>query len=151
MMFYQFIFLIFAIAPLSTFFHELGHALAAKQVKAEVVTLRIGKGKQLFRIEIRELQIEIFSLFFMGGHTVSSRSPSYKLNELIYITLLGPLLNGIIAFLLILINRIEPFKFIELAIWFNLWLFFVNMIPIRIKDKHTDGYIVYKLLWKQLK
>ncbi|WP_068671965.1 site-2 protease family protein [Oceanobacillus sp. Castelsardo] len=139
-------FLVLIIAPLSTFFHEIGHAIAARTLKASEITLKMGIGKRILAITLLELNIEIYSLFFIGGHTVSSRHPYYKKGELIYISLMGPLSNGIIALFLCLYLRNEVNLYIELSFWFNIWLFIMNIIPIRLNNKYTDGYIVYKLI-----
>nr|WP_210434343.1 site-2 protease family protein [Virgibacillus sp. SK37] len=138
--------LVLIIAPLSTFFHEFGHAIAARTLKANEITLKMGKGKRLVAITLLDLNIEIHSLFFIGGHTISKRYPYYKKRELIYISLLGPLSNGIIALLLYFYLSYEVNLYIELSFWFNIWLFTMNIIPIHMNNKYTDGYIVYKLI-----
>jgi Zn-dependent protease len=139
-------FLVLIIAPISTFFHEFGHAIAARTLKASEITLKMGKGKRLFAITLQGLNIEIYSLFFIGGHTVSSRHPFYKKRELIYISLMGPLSNGIIALLLYFYLSYEVNVYIELSFWFNIWLFVMNIIPIHLNNKYTDGYIVYNIM-----
>ncbi|RKQ37709.1 site-2 protease family protein [Oceanobacillus halophilus] len=142
------VFLIFFIAPISTLIHELGHAVAARLLRADFVSLFIGKGKRLVTFNIFQIQFVVNSFFILGGHTMSYKSPPYNMYESVYVTLFGPLLNGIVAFILSIFYSIQANIYIEIAIWFNLWLFFVNLIPIRLNERQTDGYIVYKMLKK---
>ncbi|WP_085991985.1 M50 family metallopeptidase [Oceanobacillus senegalensis] len=148
-MIYLLLYLIFIVAPFSIFFHEIGHAIGARTRGADFIQLSIGQGKRLVTLGDQNFQIIVHLFYFMGGLTISEKSPSYKTKDVIILTLLGPLANGIIAILLILFYRMGPSLYIELAIWFNLWLMIVNLLPIKLKDKYTDGYIIFKRICRQ--
>ncbi|RDW22004.1 M50 family metallopeptidase [Oceanobacillus chungangensis] len=142
--------LILIIVPSSTLIHEIGHALAARMVQAESIVLSIGRGKHLLQFNFERLQLSIYAIFFMDGLTSSSRAKPYSKSELLWITALGPIFNGITALLLLIVLYLYPNDFIRLYFWYNIWLGIVNLIPFKYKDKHTDGYILYKLITEKL-
>ncbi|RDW19114.1 hypothetical protein CWR48_08675 [Oceanobacillus arenosus] len=140
------IFLILIVVPCSTLIHEMGHALAARMVHADSIKLSIGRGKRLTRFSFEQIQITINVIYFLDGITVSSRAIPFNRKELICICCLGPILNGIIAFLLFATLNWVSNEYVQLLFWYNIWLGFANLIPIKYKDKHTDGYTLYKLI-----
>ncbi|MFD1850536.1 M50 family metallopeptidase [Oceanobacillus bengalensis] len=138
------LYLVFIAAPASTYFHELGHALAANLVKADMIHITIGKGKQMIHLSNEKINTYVNRQFFLGAYTVSTRENPYTAYEKIFIALMGPLTNGIIVILLYILYGVIPNIYLELAFWFNLWLAIVNMIPFKWREKHTDGYTIYK-------
>ncbi|QGS68839.1 hypothetical protein CV093_11405 [Oceanobacillus sp. 143] len=96
------LFLILIVVPSSTLIHEMGHALAARMIKAETISLSIGRGKQLLQFRFERFQMTIYAVYFLDGLTSSSRVNPYSKRERLWITALGPVFNGIIAFLLFL-------------------------------------------------
>jgi len=140
------LYLVLIVAPISTFLHELGHALGAKFVKADQITLLIGAGKPLKTITVRKIEFVIHNLFFIGGLTKSERKYPYKKIEMIWITALGPMMNAFIALLSYLLYLFYPNIFLYLLFMFNSWLALVNIIPFKIKGNQTDGYTILQLL-----
>lgn len=140
------IYLVLIVAPISTFMHELGHALGAKFVKADQITLLIGVGKPLKTVTMRKIEFVIHKLFFTGGLTKSERKYPYKKIEMIWITALGPMMNAIIALFSYFLYLFYPNIFLYLLFLFNSWLSVVNIIPFKIKGNQTDGYTILQLL-----
>lgn len=145
---YLILYLIFAVAPISMMLHEFGHAFAARIVQADDITISIGKGKQLKIIGFKRTRLIIHTIYFLGGFAESTRNQPYKPREIVWITIFGPITNGIIAFLFYMLNELYPNNYLQLFFWFNVWLAVVNMIPLKLKEKQTDGYLIMKLILK---
>ncbi|WP_099158414.1 site-2 protease family protein [Virgibacillus ndiopensis] len=137
--------LILFIAPISTIFHELGHIVGAKLVKAESVTLSIGTGNEVYNFNHKRIQIRLHALYFLGGVAYSERNIPYKSGEIIWITLCGPIFNGVVAILVsVLFDLTNGFS--QLLVLFNSWLAIVNIIPFKIKEKQSDGYTIIQTI-----
>lgn len=143
---YLLLYLILIVAPLSIVLHEMGHAFAARIVNADLITVTIGKGKRFKRIGLKRTQIIVYSNFLLGGVAESIRNKPYNSFEVIWITIFGPILSGIIAFLFYILNEMYPNNYLQLFFWFNIWLAVVNIIPFKIKGKQTDGYMIIKVI-----
>lgn len=143
------LYLLFIVAPIGTFIHELGHALGAVLAKADTVILSIGSGKKTFQFSIKKIQIKIHNLFFIGGYIESERKLSYKNRDICLIAILGPMLNIIIAAVLFFIQKnVVNNDFIYILFLFNIWLALINIIPFKIGDKYSDGYTILRAIMK---
>lgn len=143
---YLLFYLILIVGPLSILLHESGHAIAARVVKADCITVSLGYGKILSSTVIERFQLNIHMVFFLGGLARSERKIPYKSSEIIWITISGPIANGLFTCLLYFIYVIYPNEYVYLLCLFNLYLTVVNIIPFRIKGKQTDGYTILKVL-----
>jgi hypothetical protein len=132
-------------APISIFFHEIGHALGAYIFKSDYIYFSIGTGRKLLSWNKGRLTIYIHTLLFIGGHVFYQRKRHYTKFEQIIISLSGPICNGIIAFTCWQLNLMENDIF-NIFFWFNIWLSAVNLIPFRFGAKKSDGYICFEVL-----
>ncbi|AIF45442.1 M50 family metallopeptidase [Virgibacillus sp. SK37] len=142
-------YLILIAAPVSIVIHELGHALMAIVLKAQKVEVSIGAGKKLWGLSQKSFQLSIYSLYFLGGVVEHEKEHPYKLREVIWISLAGPIMNAIVAFVFYLLYDWIPNDYISLFLLFNIWLAVVNLIPFKIKEKQTDGYTIFKEISKR--
>lgn len=142
--------LVLFIAPISTILHEFGHVLGAKSMNADSITFSIGAGKTVYTFSYKQIHISVHTLFFLGGLAYSERNVPYKPIEVIWITLCGPVSNGIVAAVIYVLFGFSNVYF-QLFILFNIWLAVVNMIPFKLKDKHSDGYTIVKMAYTNLK
>src|SRR5699024_10005797 len=97
----NFIILILLITPISLLFHELGHLLGAKHLKADRIVIPIGSGKKIFSYNFNEMSIKIYLMIMFQAHTQSERQPKFNNKELAFITAMRPLFNLILTRLLI--------------------------------------------------
>ncbi|KQL52566.1 hypothetical protein AN964_02775 [Heyndrickxia shackletonii] len=139
-------FLLF-IAPLTLFIHEFGHSIGAYLVKSDKIQLFIGVGKRLFFFRISTISFHIHTFYMLGGHTASERDPYYSKVEQIIISLFGPLLNGVVGILSTLIFSASNSSVLLFFNLFNIWLCVINLIPYRIGDKQSDGYVILKIMF----
>lgn len=143
------LFLFVAIASL--LFHEVGHAFAAIRSKCTSVTIHIGRGKQLLKFKIGRLSVVISIFFFFNYYVETSTDVVFSKYEKLKITLGGPVANGLLAVLLGFVYAWSWYNsFIFLCLMFNLWLFVFNLIPLKIGQKTSDGYTIYKLLTNKM-
>ncbi|WP_106497357.1 site-2 protease family protein [Lentibacillus sp. Marseille-P4043] len=140
---YVLLWLLFFIAPISTVLHECGHMLGARLVKADQITLAVGVGKKMYHFSHKQYRVSIHALFFLGGLAYSERNKPYKPMEIVWITICGPFINGIAACLVYLLFGFAN-GYVQLFILFNIWLAIVNIIPFKLKEKHSDGYTIVK-------
>lgn len=144
MTFFFFLYLILIVAPIGTLIHESGHAFGANLVKANQITLSIGRGKKIGVIHFQKIQMHIRLLYFLGGFTQSKRKMPYNQKEIVCITLFGPLNNAIFAILFYLLYGMYANQYLHILFLFNLWLAVVNMLPFKFKGKQSDGYSIFK-------
>ena len=130
------------LAPISILLHEIGHAIGAYLLKADVIQFSIGIGKSIFSIKLGRFNITIHLLFLFGGFIGHERNKQYKKWELVFISILGPLVNIIAAGLCLLIHN----ELFYISFLFNLWLGIFNLIPFKWKGKKSDGYICLEVL-----
>jgi Peptidase family M50 len=140
------LYLVLFVAPISNLIHELGHLIGAKLAKADEVKVYIGRGTSVCKFVYRTTEIDIGSVFFTSGFTVSRREELYKPIEIVYITFFGPFLNAAVALILYLLFLHMQNDYILVLILYNCWLFVMNCIPFKIKDQQSDGYIIMKEL-----
>ena len=140
--------LIFFIAPVSLLFHEIGHAIGAKWMKVTTIHLTIGIGKTMWEGSLLNIQITIKKVFVFNSFTAMIGERPLQNKEKVFISLMGPIFSGILAFLLYLIYIAVPMSTIYLFYLFNLWLVVINLFPFKIGQKQSDGYTIYKLLFK---
>src|SRR5690625_964666 len=140
--------LIFFIAPVSLLFHEIGHAIGAKWMKVATIRITIGIGKTMWEGSLLNIQITIKKVFVFNSFTAMIGERPLQNKEKVFISLMGPIFSGILAFLLYLIYIAVPMSTIYLFYLFNLWLVVINLFPFKIGQKQSDGYTIYKLLFK---
>lgn len=145
------IYLLAFVAPISILLHEVGHAMAAWFVKADHIYIFIGTGSKEKTFKAGRLHISIAPFFFVGGLAVSERKKSYSWIEKLFITISGPISSGIVVFVFWMISQFFATPFIQLFVLFNTWIAIVNLIPIQLKSKQTDGYVMLKLLYRAIK
>lgn len=140
---YVVLWLVFVIAPISTFLHEFGHVLGAKWLKADSIRLSIGHGKQIATFSWKQIHVSLRALFFLGGMAYNERNDPYNKIEVIFISICGPLSNAIAATVIFVLAGFSwiPVRFF---IMFNIWLLVINLIPFSIKGKQSDGYTIWK-------
>lgn len=143
--------LLFLIAPASIAAHEIGHLLGARIVKADVFELSIGRGKSLVSFSSKSLKINVRAFYFIGGEAKSKRKQPYKPLDIFLITIGGPLLNLLCAYLFYMLHTAYPSEFLGLIILFNLWLGLVNLIPLKMSGKSSDGYVIFQAILKCVK
>ncbi|MEN1969111.1 site-2 protease family protein [Lentibacillus sp. N15] len=145
---YVVLLLIFIIAPISTFVHELGHVFGAKWAKADSIILSLGSGKKIAALSYKQIQFSIHTLFFLGGLAYNKRDKPYKPMEIIWISLCGPIGNGIAA---TVVFCLVGFSYgpVRAFVLFNIWLGLINMIPFRLNGKQSDGYTIVQTICRQ--
>jgi len=139
-------FLIFFVAPISTFIHELGHMIGAKIVHAQKIEMYIGRGKNILKISFKNLSFYIHLLFFLGGYTTYMQQYPYARRDRLIVTCLGPLNNLIFGLIFLIVYLQLTNEYLFLLFLYNLWLTIVNLIPFKIKGKYSDGLMIYRLL-----
>ena len=140
------LFLLFIGAPISVFIHELGHAIAAVSLNANYIEITLGSGRELYILKWKQYVIRCNRIYFIGGVANYERNKPFTSKEMIWLTLFGPLFNGITASIIFFLLIIYPNVYLQLLFWFNIWLAIANLIPFRIKEKQTDGYTIIQLI-----
>lgn len=143
------LYFIFIVAPLSIILHEFGHAFAARTLQADHIIVSIGKGNILKTIGFKKIKIIIHAFFFLGGLAESNRKIPYKSPEIIFISIFGPIFNGIIVLLFYILSEMYPNNYFQLFFWFNIWLAVINLIPFKIGERQTDGYAIVKVFLRK--
>ncbi len=136
---------LFIVAPLSITFHELGHAFGAYHVHSDRILFSIGTGKPIFSLHGGRFRVLVHTLFFIGGHTLHEREHTYTKRELCLISVTGPIFNIVFGLICLLID-LEIFY---IAFLFNVWLASINIIPFKIGEKKSDGYVCLELFKKK--
>ncbi len=141
---------IFVLFPLATLLHELGHHLTARLTGIKETQIRVGIGPPILHINNRLLKLECRLFYFIGAHTFSGQIDETTSFNRFFITLNGPLVNAVTAGWLwgfygsdtsLLGNTLTLFAFI------NLWIAIGNLLPFKIRNRKSDGYIVLESLW----
>lgn len=145
-MFFNLIIFILIMVPISLFIHELGHLLGAIFLKADRVTIYLGIGKQVSSFTYKNMHVKMFLLMMFHAYTQSERKLDFTNREYAFITIMGPLfsllLTGLIgAFLFVVKSKVILYFFL-----FNLWITVINLIPFKIKNQKSDGYLIWTLL-----
>ncbi|GGF08947.1 hypothetical protein GCM10010954_04270 [Halobacillus andaensis] len=139
-------FLLLVAAPIALVIHELGHIITGALCGARYSVLTIGTGRSIIRIKFQKLHIIIGSLFFIGGHSINVKEPEFTRLQKVLISSGGPLANGVICGLLLIFPNSNEIEVIHLFFLFNLYLAVVNLIPFRIGERKSDGYLILKNL-----
>ncbi|MCT1575994.1 hypothetical protein M3E13_06860 [Oceanobacillus kimchii] len=135
---------LFIIAPIITLIHEFGHVSGSFVYKATHIFIHIGRGAPIIKKKIGYLQFNINSLYMLGGGSNYHFNHDLLPYQRALIALLGPLFNFIVFLMLLFLFGIHSdYLLISLAIWFNLWLAIVNMIPFQWKNKASDGLVIW--------
>ncbi|HEX6594359.1 MAG TPA: site-2 protease family protein [Bacillota bacterium] len=135
---------------MSTFIHECGHAFGAKLVQADQIKLTIGYGKEKCSIRLKNMFIILRTNIFFGGLTESERNKPYKPWEIACITVCGPLMNSLFTLIFYMIYTKYASEYILVFSLLNGWMAFANLVPYKIKNKMSDGYIFLNVLFNQL-
>lgn len=143
------LYLVIVVAPISNFIHELGHGIGARIAKADQINLIVGSGKRIIRFVITSFDIQIGLLFFTSGYTISNRDKQYSSFEVMYITFLGPLFNAMFVCIFFLLYQHISTNYILVFMLYNAWLFIVNILPFKINGRESDGYIIFREIWKK--
>ncbi|MRG86460.1 M50 family metallopeptidase [Salinibacillus xinjiangensis] len=138
---------LFVIAPISIVLHELGHAGSAYLLKADCIHFSIGIGKERKVIRVGRLFIHLHTLPFMGGHAASEKELDFSKMEKILISSAGPLVNGLVAVLILSLFPLGTSNILSLTFYFNLWLAIMNIIPFRVGQKKSDGYVCMEIIF----
>ena len=145
---YLLIYLIFIAGPFSVLLHESGHAIASRVLSAKHITVSLGYGKKISTIVFERFQLNIHIVYFLGGLASSEREKPYKSSEIIWITISGPIANGLFTCVFYFIYVMYLNEYVFLLCLFNLWLTVINIIPFRINGKQTDGYTILNEFFK---
>ncbi|WP_284141243.1 MULTISPECIES: site-2 protease family protein [unclassified Virgibacillus] len=140
---------ILLIAPISNTIHECGHMIGARITGADHMLLSIGIGKPIATFSLRRVTVTIHLFYFLGGMATNVRSIPYRPFEMAIITIGGPFFSILCAFVVGLLMGIYPNEILLLFLLFNLWIGIINLIPFKRKDKKSDGYILFKLIFKE--
>lgn len=144
--------LIIFIAPFSLLFHEIGHVVGAKLMAASKILLTIGVGKRIFSITFQNIDIHFRRFFLVNSFTSTVRDEPFTNTEKIIITFMGPLFSSILAFIAFgLYYSIYSSIYVYLLFLFNLWLVFINLIPFKIGEKQSDGYMILQMVLQKLR
>ncbi|MGI8315416.1 site-2 protease family protein [Halobacillus mangrovi] len=135
-----FLLLIFAVAPLSLFIHELGHVLTALIFRAEQSYINVGYGFPLIKGKIGRVRISIRCLLFHGAHSINEREDPFSDRQKALICLGGPLLNAVVFLFLFITPPLMRTNPVMLFYLFNAYLAIVNILPFKIKGKKSDGF-----------
>src|SRR5690625_673682 len=147
--FSQVILFVLLIVPFSLFWHELGHLIGAKIVRASYITLTIGIGKQIFKFKFHNITFVVNKLFIINSFIETNRSYSLSNREIIIITILGPISSLVLSliaycvYMLIMSNTIIYITFL-----FNAWIGLINLIPFKWNEQQSDGYTILKMMIK---
>nr|WP_275576987.1 M50 family metallopeptidase [Thalassobacillus pellis] len=135
------------IAPLGLLIHELGHAVAALLFKGQAV-MNLGVGTPVLKLRFKRLTLRIGLFFMLGGFTTSESSVGFKKWQEAAISIGGPLFNGIVFMILYKFVDIGKDGSIHTFMLFNLYLAVFNCIPIKFKERKSDGYRFMKAFFK---
>lgn len=81
--------LLFLIAPLGLFIHEMGHVLFAMIFRAEKSYIIIGAGRLIYKFRVGKLQVYVRIFFFNGGRSINEKTPSFSFKEKAWISMGG--------------------------------------------------------------
>src|SRR5699024_8024982 len=125
----NFIILILLITPISLLFHELGHLLGAKHLKADRIVISIGSGKKLFSYNFNTMNIIIYLMMMFQAHTHIEIHAKFNNIELAFITAMGSLFSLLHSVFLGLFLCVITSEIIIYFFLLNLSLTITNLIP----------------------
>lgn len=133
------------VSPICVFLHECGHGLAASYFHARCIRLRIGTGKRIFTYKVKEYTIDLHLLFFAGGNIRYAGMRSIP-NHQIIIALAGPVMNLLFAVISYYLYVFLQYEVFLISLFFNGWMFLLNIIPVKYKGRESDGYVALRTL-----
>lgn len=138
---------IVVMVPFSLFWHELGHVLGAKLVRATHITITVGLGKPFFRRTFNNMTFVVRQFFYFHSLTETHRNQSLTRKEVMIITILGPVSSLVLSLLAYGFDKlIMPSMIVYLTFLFNLWIGIINLIPIKFNERQSDGYTILQML-----
>ncbi|MFD2045910.1 hypothetical protein ACFSTA_13030 [Ornithinibacillus salinisoli] len=146
---YILLYLFLIAGPLSTLIHEAGHLVGASLLKADQITLSFGSGRKMYSINMNKVHIFFQPSLFISGATMSERNRPYNSVEVAFISLCGPLCNILFFTIFTVLYQYFTNDYLFLLIFLNGWFAIINIIPFKVKEKESDGYIVMKQLFKK--
>ncbi|WP_368651996.1 M50 family metallopeptidase [Ornithinibacillus sp. 4-3] len=138
------IYIVLIVAPIGTLFHETGHAIGAKLVRADKIHLSLGCGNLSYTFRLQGFRLTLHPIYFIGGFASSERNKPYHVKEKILISIFGPFCNLIIACLIYFLYVQVQNEYLFILVLFNLWLAIINLIPFTLLGKQSDGYTILK-------
>ncbi|MYL48408.1 hypothetical protein GLV98_02890 [Halobacillus litoralis] len=138
--------LIFLVAPLSLFIHELGHLFPGLYFRADQSVLHLGRGKVIGQWRKGGIHVYFHLFFFQGAYSVNERKRPFKDFEEAWISIGGPLFNAITAFVLFLWFKEQGGNVLRISFLFNMYLALMNLVPFSIKGKDSDGYRLWSIV-----
>jgi Zn-dependent protease len=133
------------ILPITIIIHEFGHFFCALACNVKKIKVSLGIGKKIGHLKYKELMF-VIHILPLGGKTHYEMHTNNRLSQVI-ISIGGPFLNGIVAFLLLMQGIGSGEQYITLWFqWlavFNLWMFVVNSIPFKIGKYYSDGWAAF--------
>lgn len=146
------IILIVIIAPFSLFIHEIGHVIGAKLMAATKILLTIGVGNILWSISFQNIDIYIRRVFIVNSFTSTVRDQPFTKKEKVFITFMGPLFSGVLAFISYgLYYSFSSNLYLYVLFLFNAWLVLINLLPFKIGQKQSDGYTILHIILQRLR
>lgn len=139
-----FVYLILIIGPIANFWHELGHTVAALLLKTDRVELTLGKGKAFTHFKINTVHITIQNIYFLGGVTNSRRAKAFNHQEKILLALAGPIFSLLLTILSFIGYLYFMHNILLMSMIYNGWIAFMNLVPFKLKNKKSDGYIAWQ-------
>ncbi len=127
---------------IGTLIHELGHAIGAKMVSFHDIKISIGSGIAKRSFRIFGIEWIVHRIFLFGGHTSYKTKQAYKPLDIAFVAMMGPLLNGLTVFLLVIFTNIYLHYSLYLFFLFNAWLLIANIFPLQWNEKQSDGYVI---------
>ncbi|MUV39734.1 hypothetical protein JNUCC1_03618 [Lentibacillus sp. JNUCC-1] len=137
------------IVPVSNALHEAGHMAAAAAVHSDRFNMIIGSGRPLWQLDFGRLTITVHRMFFIGASAEQTRESPFTPLEKTWISLCGPLLNVFASLIGLMALNWISLPLIEWFILYNMWLGIMNLIPLKIKQRQSDGYIIAANLFKK--
>ncbi|MGP4060143.1 site-2 protease family protein [Halobacillus sp. H74] len=138
--------LIFLVAPLSLFVHELGHVLPGLLFRSQRCVIHLGRGRLIHQVKFKKLHIKVGLLFFQGAYSINERQKQFSPWQKAWISGGGPLLNAVVSLLLFFIFWTRVNDYLSLFFLFNLYLAVVNIVPFSFRGRRSDGYLLLQWL-----
>lgn len=142
-----FVFIV-VMVPLSLFWHELGHVIGGKLVRATHITVTLGLGKPLFRLNVGNMTFDVRRIFFVHSLTETKKNDSLSKREIVIVSMMGPLNSLVFGLCFYAVHQLAmPSFVIYLMFLFNIWIGIINLLPFKWKSRHSDGYAIVKALF----
>ncbi|WP_160849860.1 site-2 protease family protein [Pontibacillus yanchengensis] len=145
-----FVILVFIIAPLSLFLHELAHGIVAYFFQSSYIYIQLGVGPSLLKQKHGVFRISICLYIFLGALVAYERDPEHTMYERAVISIAGPFINAFLVLLGFVMYYVVDHPYISLFIAFNIWITTVNLIPFKFANKKSDGYVIAEALWNRV-